>query len=373
MLRRSPGPRRVVTPIARRPLSLALAIALLAVAIAALALPAAASPANDLAAKRAEAQRIQDRIDAAQQRAEALDEAYLEAKNAVAAAQQQIADAEAQLGRAQDHASSLKQMLAARAAQLYISAGATDPFAFDAANVRELGSRAKYGEAAAQQDTRLLDELTLVQEQLNAQRRDLERARGDAQKREDAANKALTELKAATAQAQHDLAKVKGDIKSLVDKIAAQRAAEAEARARAAVAAQRSRGSGSDLGVDPGNIPAPSPGAAAAVAFARAQIGDPYVYAGAGPDTWDCSGLTMVAWAHGGVSMAHGAQSQYYSFPKVPISQLQPGDLVFFGNPIHHVGIYVGGGTMIEAPHTGAFVRYASIYRPDLVSLGSRP
>jgi peptidoglycan DL-endopeptidase CwlO len=84
----------------------------------------------------------------------------------------------------------------------------------------------------------------------------------------------------------------------------------------------------------------------------------------------------MMAWAQGGVGMSHGSQSQWASFPKVPIPQLQPGDLVFFGSSgpsNHHVGIYIGGGTMIEAPHTGAYVRYASIYRPDLVSTGSRP
>ena len=84
----------------------------------------------------------------------------------------------------------------------------------------------------------------------------------------------------------------------------------------------------------------------------------------------------MMAWAQGGVSMSHGSQAQYLAFPKVPISQLQPGDLVFFGSSgpsNHHGGIYVGGGTMIEAPHTGAYVRYSTIYRRDLVPLGSRP
>jgi cell wall-associated NlpC family hydrolase len=132
----------------------------------------------------------------------------------------------------------------------------------------------------------------------------------------------------------------------------------------------------SDIGTAPANLPAPSGGAAAAIAYARAQIGKPYVYAGTGPGAYDCSGLTMMAWAQGGVGMSHGSQSQWASFPKVPIPQLQPGDLVFFGSSgpsNHHVGIYIGGGTMIEAPHTGAYVRYASIYRPDLVSTGSRP
>jgi cell wall-associated NlpC family hydrolase len=74
--------------------------------------------------------------------------------------------------------------------------------------------------------------------------------------------------------------------------------------------------------------------------------------------------------------MAHGSQSQYMSFPKIPISQLQPGDLVFFGSSgptNHHVGIVVGGGMMIDAPHTGAFVEKVSYMRGDLVPLGARP
>ena len=80
----------------------------------------------------------------------------------------------------------------------------------------------------------------------------------------------------------------------------------------------------------------------------------------------------MFAWGQAGVSMSHFAASQYTEFPHVPVSQLAPGDLVFFGSPIHHVGMYVGNGTMIEAPHTGAFVRYSSIYRRDFVG-ASRP
>src|SRR5205814_10135269 len=86
-----------------------------------------------------------------------------------------------------------------------------------------------------------------------------------------------------------------------------------------------------EVGDAPGNLPAPTLGALAAVAYARAQLGKPYAYAGGGPDTFDCSGLTMMAWAQGGVLMEHGSQAQYNAFPHVPLDQLQPGDLVFFG------------------------------------------
>jgi cell wall-associated NlpC family hydrolase len=125
--------------------------------------------------------------------------------------------------------------------------------------------------------------------------------------------------------------------------------------------------------------PAPAPtgpappvksGAAAAVNTAKAQLGKPYVYGAAGPDSFDCSGLTMYAWRAGGVGLPHSAAMQYDAIAHISVAQLQPGDLVFFYTPISHVGIYVGGGQMIEAPYTGAVVRYASIYRPDLVGAG---
>jgi cell wall-associated NlpC family hydrolase len=103
------------------------------------------------------------------------------------------------------------------------------------------------------------------------------------------------------------------------------------------------------------------PSAAAAVRAAASQIGKPYRWGAAGPDSYDCSGLTMWAWAHAGVSLPHSSRAQYASLPHVSMSALAPGDLVFRGNPIHHVGIYKGGGVVIAAPHTGQNVREDSV------------
>ena len=85
------------------------------------------------------------------------------------------------------------------------------------------------------------------------------------------------------------------------------------------------------------------------MAFAKAQVGKPYIWAAAGPNAYDCSGLTMAAWGKAGVVMAHGSRDQYADFPKVSSSQLQPGDLVLFYSDMHHVGIYVGNGMVIHA------------------------
>lgn len=122
--------------------------------------------------------------------------------------------------------------------------------------------------------------------------------------------------------------------------------------------------------------PPPASGAAAAIAYAQAQIGKPYEWGADGPDTFDCSGLTMMAWRQAGVYLSHYTGAQYAETARVPIDQLQPGDLVFYGpsgETSTHVGLYVGSGQMIEAPYTGAYVRYASIYRSDLVPYGGRP
>lgn len=111
----------------------------------------------------------------------------------------------------------------------------------------------------------------------------------------------------------------------------------------------------------PGNLPPASGAAAKAIAFAKSQLGKPYSWGAAGPDAYDCSGLTMASYQAAGISLPHSSQAQMSSGPSVPRGSLQPGDLVFFGSPVHHVGLYVGGGKMINAPNSGEVVQYASL------------
>jgi cell wall-associated NlpC family hydrolase len=99
--------------------------------------------------------------------------------------------------------------------------------------------------------------------------------------------------------------------------------------------------------------------AAAAIAFAEKQLGKPYVYGATGPGTYDCSGLTQAAYAAAGVSIGRTTTDQVQDGTAVSQSQLQPGDLVFFYSGISHVGIYIGNGNIIHAPHTGATVEIA--------------
>jgi len=156
---------------------------------------------------------------------------------------------------------------------------------------------------------------------------------------------------------------------------AAQIAAQARADARGRTSRDSARGgsAGGPVFSDPG----PFRGRVSpVVAFASGQIGEPYRWGAAGPGSWDCSGLTMAAWRQAGVNLSHYTGYQWAETRRVPLADLQPGDLVFFGasGPTsHHVGLYVGGGRMIEAPRAGLSVRYASIWRPDLIAYGGRP
>ena len=105
--------------------------------------------------------------------------------------------------------------------------------------------------------------------------------------------------------------------------------------------------------------------AAIAVQEAYRQLGKPYRWGAEGPDAFDCSGLSKWAWAKAGVSLPHYSRAQYNEGRHVSQSELRPGDLVFFGNPIHHLGIYVGNGQMIHAPQTGDVVKVSSALRDD--------
>jgi cell wall-associated NlpC family hydrolase len=109
--------------------------------------------------------------------------------------------------------------------------------------------------------------------------------------------------------------------------------------------------------------------------FACAQLGKSYVFGGAGPNVWDCSGLTMMAWKQVGISMAHYVPDQWDATRRISRGDLQPGDLVFFNN-LDHVGLYVGNGMFIQAPHTGDVVKISSLsdaYYRSVFMGGGRP
>jgi cell wall-associated NlpC family hydrolase len=208
---------------------------------------------------------------------------------------------------------------------------------------------------AEQADLRAARDLKLAIEAAVARQQDFVRA--DQAKR----NKLAREL--ATAQARAAALQAA--------RRAALAAEAAAAAARAAAAAGAPEG--------PSQVPSWAWGSGAsatqgdiAANWALTQLGKPYQWGGAGPDSYDCSGLTMDAWARAGVQLAHWTGYQWLSGPHVPLDDLQRGDLLFYATnnsdpaTIHHVGIYIGDGMMVDAPYTGAFVRIDSIYQPGI-------
>jgi cell wall-associated NlpC family hydrolase len=155
-------------------------------------------------------------------------------------------------------------------------------------------------------------------------------------------------------------AQISSDIKRLIDE--EQRRQDAAARAAAAAATGGGTSSSSTSSSTGGSIPIPPSGTLGgqAVAIAMQYLGTPYVWGGASPGGFDCSGLVMYVYGQLGVSLPHNAAAQYGMGVAVPRTALEPGDLVFFDG-LGHVGIYVGNGAFIHAPHTGDVVRVSSL------------
>jgi cell wall-associated NlpC family hydrolase len=198
----------------------------------------------------------------------------------------------------------------------------------------------------------------------------------------------VTERKASIvadlAEQQQLLGSLKAEERARLEVIRQQQAAAQLAQSQAAAAAAAARASrvraAAPATPGPAGPAAPqasyagpaSGRAATAVQAAYAMLGRPYSYGASGPGSFDCSGLTAWAWRAAGVSLPHSSRAQYSSGRKVSQADTQPGDLVFFGNPIHHVGIYIGNGQMISAPETGDVVKIQAAFRSDYVG-ATRP
>ena len=179
---------------------------------------------------------------------------------------------------------------------------------------------------------------------------------------------ALTEANEARDQVASLLAEQRREINELTALLLREQEA-ARLAARAAVDAT------SPLAGIPSHLikpePAPNPTAQSALDEALAQLGKPYVWGGSGPEVFDCSGLTSWAYARAGVHIPRNSAMQFAALPRVS-GDWAPGDLLFFGTPVHHVGMYIGNGQMVHAPFTGADVRVNLAGRPDLVG-AARP
>jgi cell wall-associated NlpC family hydrolase len=286
---------------------------------------------------------IKAQIDALNEKAEAITERFNSARDRLAELQKQSRLTQRQLERDQATLTKSERKLAAQAAAAYRTGG------LDAAmSLVSSGSPQTF-----LSQTSTLQEVAHYQASQVAAANAAQRTMNAAQSLHSAQVKQQRETLASITAQRNQINTLLSQRKALLSRLTTAARAQYNAQANAVAARQLALRS---------SYTGPASGqAAAAVQFAYNQLGKPYYYGGAGPNSFDCSGLTMRAWGAAGVALSHNAAAQQSSIPGVSLGALQPGDLVFFGSPAHHVGIYIGGGRMIHAPHTGTVVQITSL------------
>ena len=319
-------------------------------AVATLALPLAMlSPAGYRAeASPAKISQLESQLQRLNQQSDQLVEQYLQAKLQLKQTEGMLGSLRADAEQAARTLQDAQARLGARAAAAYMQGPGNNLSAvLESTNPTDTIDRVQVLDLLARQDGDLMDTLKVAGDNYQARKRALEASQRQQTQQVAALNAKKRDVDATVARTEQLLAQVK-----------------AADRARV-LAAANGAGSGGSTGGQPPpsfpNVPV-SGGAAKAVAYAKAQVGKPYSYGAAGPGSFDCSGLTMMAWAQAGVSLPHSSSAQYAATRRISAGELQPGDLIFYYVPISHVAIYVGGGMQVAATHTGDYVRLQALH-----------
>jgi cell wall-associated NlpC family hydrolase len=310
---------------------------------------AGTATASPISQKKARLRTVQAKLDRVYNEAEMAVEKYNQANGQLQAVQQQIAENQRLLDMAEHNLGLANEQLKRRAQELYKTRGV--------GFIDVLFSANTFDELVTQLDmmARLGNSDVDTVKAIAAYRRDIR----DRRVKLGADKKAAAKLVAERAAQKNAILAVEARLKRMTKGLQAEiKRLREQAAAAARLAAQQSWG-----GVVPPPVDPNAPGHPEIVSIAQRYVGVPYVWGGASPGGFDCSGLTMYCYAQIGVSLYHGATMQQRQSTPVALSDLRPGDLVFFGNSSysHHVAIFAGGGSVIEAPHTGDVVRYGSL------------
>lgn len=347
--------------------------------------PLSRAGADTVSSKRAQAAAVAAELDAlsirASQAAEVYDDAQLHLQQVTA----QLADAKARFSQTGTQLTSARDRVKQMAVLSYMQGGAATRLSLlIPSSVDELVLRSTYLTAATGSASDAIDALRSARAELDREQSFLSAAEANARAAVAAADNAQRAAAAADTLVSAEYAKVQAQLgQAVFEQALRERAAAEQARVAAALRALARRGPSRRPGTPPGGHggsaqlistrppPPPSPAAGRAIAAAEAELGKPYMFGGAGGADFDCSGLVAWAWGHAGHPLPHSSVAQYYDTTHVSVADLQPGDIVFFGMPPHHVGLYVGNGEMINALHSGTNVEYDSIYvESDLIGGG---
>jgi peptidoglycan DL-endopeptidase CwlO len=344
-------------------------VAILAAIVCSLTL----APALSQADPKPSIDEVERQVAALQDDAEAATEAFLAAQLEADKAQQQLDKLNAKVRRSEAALAELQKAVGGFAAAAYRSGGLDQSFSLLLADDPSVFlAQASDLDGIARRQSDVMHKVAVSSQQLAVDKQiAAQQAATLAGIRADLAVKKKA-IDTKVAQAQNLLANLKAaERKRLLAKQAAARAASAAAAARAAASVRPSRDtrpttSGGGGGGSVSSTP-PSGRAAGAVRFALAQVGKRYQYAATGPYAYDCSGLTMAAYRSVGVYLPHQSGAQFGYGRRVSSGELQPGDLVFYYSPIHHVGIYIGGGRIVHAANPSSGVRIDPLYSMPFV------
>jgi cell wall-associated NlpC family hydrolase len=351
------------------------------VVAALLVLPAlVASVSPSLAApSKQDVEAAHQKLLAAQDQFAALTEQYNQAVYELQQAQQHLDETLAMKKAAEQQAATARDALSKRAVQAYTDMGSQYESLLSAGSMSEFSDRLEFLGAITQTDADLASQADAAAQQAAWASQEYDQAVADQQQKTDQLQQQKAAAENALTNAQQYASQTQSDYNSWVQ--AQQRAIQQAAAAASAPAPASSSqpspppsSGGGDTSPTPPPPPASGAGAVAAAA-AESVVGAPYVFGAAGPSSFDCSGLTMWAWAQAGVSIPHSAAAQYSSLPRVPLSDVQVGDIIYYGNFGPHVAIYVGGGQIVHARHPGpgGQVQYSSMYGYDTPYGAVRP
>lgn len=355
---------------------------------------------EQIEATRAEAAELADEIEEVGRRASVVLEDYHQAQASLAEADSALFETRRRVAAVEEQVDDTTGSMQDRLVAMYQGGASPSPMSFlDANDAVEFGSRAHYADAVATADRTIIDRLEAQRADLAAERERLEAQRAEVAGRAAALEERRSEVETAMSEREAALAGAEGELADLVAeeqrrraeaeaaraREEARRRAEEEARRRAATSTTQAPTTtvpgteGDDVVSEapetietdtPADLPPVHPRASEAVAAAKSKLGTPYQWGGNGPDSYDCSGLTTYAWGSVGVQFPRSSAAQKAALPPVPLEHIEPGDLLFFGSPVHHVGIYAGDGQMVNAPYTGSHVRMDSIWRDDFAGAG---
>jgi cell wall-associated NlpC family hydrolase len=332
------------------------------------------SAVSHAAPSKADVTAAKQRLDQLEHQLEVAEEQYNDALVRLQAVQARLADAKEMKDEADKQATTSQNRLSDRAVEAYTGMGSQIGSLLDAQNLGDFSDRLQFMGAIAQSDADLAADADATAQRAQWAAEQYAHVVAERQTALDEMSQHLSEIQGMLSQQRSLYEQTNADYQSYLraQELAAQQAAQA-ARA-AAQGSDPSPPSGGDSG---GYVPPPNAsGAQIAIDAAKSVLGAPYVWGSADPSVgFDCSGLTMWAWAQAGVYLPHSSAAQYAALPHVPLSEIQPGDLLFFYSPISHVALYVGGGMMIHARHPGADgeVQYTALSAYDPVVGAARP